>query len=119
MSPLHSLAVMPTDNRHGQFGGGPFFFMNASKVEITGKLGHSTFQVEPGAVTFVRPEAGLRQPGGLDFAKLEFHFRSLKDARPFFSSRWPVNPKARSMVFFDHDLHHERLRFHTIRNFIP
>lgn len=49
----------------------------------------------------------------------EFFFRKEEEARPFFSSTWPANEKARSMVFFYHDTHNERLRMHTIRNYLP
>ncbi len=49
----------------------------------------------------------------------EFFFRKEEETRPFFSSTWPANKKARSMVFFYHDTHNERLRMHAIRDYLP
>ena len=36
-----------------------------------------------------------------------------------FNSGAPANDKTRSMVFFYHDPHNERLRMHTIRDYLP
>jgi hypothetical protein len=114
------LRVIPMDNRSSNFGGGQFFFMNASTVDIAGMLGGTKFLIKPGAHTIIEPvETTKREGMDGDLLFTEFFFRKQTEARPFFSSTWPANKKARSMVFFYHDTHNERLRMHTIRDYVP
>lgn len=114
------MRVIPMDNRTGSFGGGQFFFMNASKVDVAGVLGGTKFALKPGTHTIIEPKEMTRREGAAaNQFFTEFFFRKEEEARPFFSSTWPANEKARSMVFFYHDTHNERLRMHTIRNYIP
>jgi hypothetical protein len=114
------LRVVVMDNQISNFGGGKFFFMNAAKVDIAGMLGGKKFALKPGAHTIIEPTETIKREGsssGLFFT--EFFFRKETEARPFFSSSWPHNEKARSMVFFYHDPHNDRLRMHTIRDYLP
>lgn len=112
--------VIPMDNRTVSFGGGQFFFMNASKVDIAGVLGGTRFALKPGQRTIIAPtETKKRESTGANQFFTEFFFRKEEEARPFFSSSWPANDKARSMVFFYHDPHNDRLRMHTIRDYLP
>ena len=114
------MRVIPLDNNTDHFGGGQFFFMNASKVDIAGMLGGTQFVLKPGKHTIIEPkEVNRREGGGPEGVFTEFYFRKETEARPFFSSTWPANKKARSMVFFYHDPTNERLRMHTIRDYIP
>ncbi len=114
------MRVIPLDNNTDHFGGGQFFFMNAAKVDIAGMLGGTRFVLKPGKHAIIEPKEtrqGQGAEGKLFFT--EFYFRKETEARPFFSSSWPANNKARSMVFFYHDTHNERLRMHTIRDYLP
>jgi len=114
------MQVIPIDNNTSNFGGGKFFFMNASKVDIAGMLGGTKFTLKPGKQIIIEPkELNKREGGGADGFFTEFFFRKKEEARPFFSSTWPANEKARSMIFFYHDTHNDRLRMHTIRDYIP
>ncbi len=114
------MRVVPINNNTSDFAGGKFFFMNASKVDIAGMLGGAKFALKPGAHTIIEPkEMSKREGADSDLFFTEFYFRKETEARPFFSSNWPANKKARSMVFFYHDTHNERLRMHTIRDYIP
>lgn len=114
------IRVIPIDNNIRHFGGGQFFFMNASKVDIAGMLGGTKFALKPGTHTIIEPvEMSQREGAAPNQFFTEFYFRKEEEARPFFSSTWPANEKARSMVFFYHDIHNERLRMHTIRDYIP
>lgn len=114
------LQVIPMDNRSESFGGGQFFFMNAAKVDIAGMLGGTKFTLKPGKFTVIKPtELKQREEGGKGLFFTEFYFRKDEEARPFFSSTWPHNEKARSMVFFFHDTKNDRLRMHTIRDYVP
>ncbi len=114
------MRVIAMDNRSNHFGGGQFFFMNAAKVDIAGMLGGTKFSLKPGNTTIIKPvELKQQNEGGRGTFFTEFYFRKNDEARPFFSSTWPHNERARSMVFFYHDPHNERLRMHTIRDYIP
>jgi hypothetical protein len=114
------LQVIPMDNRSNHFGGGQFFFMNAAKVDIAGMLGGTKFTLKPGKFTIIKPtELKQREEAGKGLFFTEFYFRKDDEARPFFSSSWPHNDKARSMVFFFHDINNDRLRMHTIRDYVP
>lgn len=112
------IRVVPIDNNIRHFGGGRFFFMNASKVDIAGMIGGTQFALQPGKHTIIEPAEKNQREGANGFFT-EFFFRKDTEARPFFSSTWPANEKARSMVFFYHDSHNERLRMHTIRDYLP
>jgi hypothetical protein len=114
------MRVIPMDNRTGGFAGGQFFFMNAAKVDVAGVLGGTKFALKPGTHTIIKPKEMIRREGAAaNQFFTEFYFRKETEARPFFSSTWPANDKARSMVFFYHDPHNERLRMHTIRDYLP
>lgn len=106
--------VIPVDNRTASFGGGKFLFMNAARVDIAGNIGEQKFVLKPGRHAIIEPKA---RPGAHTF-QTELWFRKDDAARPFFSSQWPVSDKARALVFFYHDPAGERLRLHTIREFV-
>jgi hypothetical protein len=83
-------------------------------------LGGTKFALKPGTHTIIKPREMTRREGAAaNQFFTELFFRKEEEARPFFSSTWPANEKARSMVFFYHDTHNERLRMHTIRDYIP
>ncbi|MBT8043911.1 MAG: hypothetical protein KJO79_03075, partial [Verrucomicrobiae bacterium] len=107
--------VIAIDGRVNAFGGGKFLFVNAAQVDIAGRVGEEKFVVLPGAHQMIKPKVD----GGKRSAHAMFYFRKEKEARPFFSSRWPVGGKARSMIFLYHDPATKRLRMHTIRDFLP
>ncbi len=115
------LQVMPMDNSADNFAGGEFFFMNAAKVDIAGILGGNKFMLEPGKHAVVKPgELIKRGEGEMEKVFTQFFFKNATaEAKEFFSSTWPANKKARSMIFFYHDNHSRRLRFHTVRDFMP
>jgi hypothetical protein len=112
--------VIPIDNNTKHFGGGMFFFMNAATVDIAGMLGGSKFALKPGKQIIIEPKEIKKRVGGRSNGFFtEFYFRKEEEVRPFFSSTWPTNKKARSMVFFYHDKKNSRLRMHTIRDYLP
>jgi len=114
------MRVIPMDNNLDHFGGGQFFFMNAAKVDIAGALGGTKFVIKPGRHTIIEPTEMLNREGAPPNQFFtEFFFRQEDAPRPFFSSTWPANNRARSMVFFYHDVHNDRLRMHTIRDYLP
>lgn len=113
------MRVIPMDNNTSHFGGGQFFFMNAAKVDIAGMLGGTKFVIKPGAQTIIEPVELKKLEGSeAEMVFTEFYFLKQDEARPFFSSTWPANKKARSMIFFYHDKTNQRLRMHTIRDYL-
>jgi hypothetical protein len=106
--------VIPIDYRPTEFGGGKFLFMNAAKVDIAGAVGTEKFALKPGKYSIIKPK-GDPDTKGLVHATL--YFRKDDQAKPFFSSTWPLSDVARSLIFFYHDPDTNRLRLHSIRDF--
>ncbi len=96
------------------FGRGKFLFLNAAKVDIAGNVGEEKFLVKPGQNMIIEPTL----KDGKDLAHAMFYFRKDNEARPFFSSRWPIGGQARCLVFFYHDPITMHLRMHTVRDFL-
>jgi hypothetical protein len=105
--------LMALDENGDAFSGGKFLFMNACKVDIAGTVGEEKFMVKPGTHRIIAPKTKSDER----HAHAVFYFRKGDEARPFFSSRWPVNERARSMIFFYHDPKNMRIRMHTVRDF--
>jgi len=106
--------VIPVDNRDTQFGGGKFLFFNAAKIDIAGVVGSEKFAVKPGRHTLIKPKADQDIKG---LCNILIYFRKDDQAKPFFSSTWPLSNVARGLIFFYHDPDTQRLRLHTIRDF--
>lgn len=105
--------VIPIANDVAGFGASKFLFMNAAKVDIAGEAGGEKFALKPGNHVVVKPKPG---PNGRTFHAM-FYFRREDEARPFFSSKWPISEESRGLIFFYHDPDSNRLRLHTIRDF--
>jgi hypothetical protein len=106
--------VIPIDNRLTEFGGGKFLFMNSAKIDIAGMVGTEKFVVKPGQHTIIKPKV---DPGTKGLCNILIYFRKDDQAKPFFSSTWPLSAAARCLIFFYHDPDTQRLRLHTIRDF--
>lgn len=106
--------VLPIDNDVGNFGGGKCLFMNVARVDIAGEVGGQKFGLKPGAHTIINPKP---EPNGRMF-HATFYFRHNDGPKPFFTSKWPANPKARSLVFFFHDPVSKQLSMHSIRDVV-
>lgn len=106
--------VIPIDNRVTEFGGGKFLFMNAARIDIAGVVGAEQFALTPGRHTLIKPK-----PEGPDkrLCHAALYYRKDDQAKPFFSSKWPLSDAARGLVFVYHDPGTNRLRLHTIRDF--
>jgi hypothetical protein len=107
--------VIPIDYRGTEFGPGKFLFMNAAKVDIAGVVGSERFAVKPGKHSIIKPKADGNDDKKLVHAAL--YFRTDGQAKPFFSSTWPLSDAARCLIFFYHDPDTNRLRLHSIRDF--
>lgn len=106
--------VLPIDNRVARFGGGKFLFMNAAKVDVAGEVGGEQFALAPGRHSIVEPKPG---DNGRTFLA-QFYYRVDGKVKPFFSSKWPTNEQARGLIFFYQSPDTQRLRLHSIRDFL-
>lgn len=106
--------LIALDERKDGFGFGEFLFLNIATVDIAGTVGEEKFVVKPNKHMILKPKTN----GEKQTAHAIFYFRKDDEARPFFSSRWPVNARARSMIFFYHDPETRNLRMHTVRDFL-
>ena len=100
------------------FGGGKYLFLNGAKVDIAGDAGGTKFALKPKKHALIAPEPSeIKEERKYLYVTL--FFRKGEEATPFYSSTWRYSEKARSMVFFYHDPHNDRLRTHTIRDYMP
>jgi hypothetical protein len=108
------MEVIPIDNDVKNFGGGKFLFINAAKIDIAGEAGGVKFVIPPSKRTIIQPKP---DENGRNFHAM-FYFRKDNEARPFFSSKWPIDKQARGLIFFYHDSTTQRLRIHSIQDFM-
>lgn len=110
------LEIIPVNSQTTQFGGGKFMFVNTCKIGIAGDCGGAKFVVETGQSKIVRPKTDKDNKRNF---QATFYFRKDDEARPFWSSKWPVSEKTRGIIFFYHDPDTRQIRLHTIRDFLP
>lgn len=111
---LEMVAINYSDNA---FGGGQYYLINASSVEIAGHVGTGKFTLKPSERTMLKP-GPTKVNNDRKYAFTKFLYRKGNNVQPFFSSTWRFNENARSMVFFYHDPVSRHLRVHTIRNYM-
>jgi hypothetical protein len=104
--------VIALDGRTSGFGAGKMLFMNAARIRLAADVGGKKFVLEPGTHQIIAPKSS----DGLCQAIL-FYEKEGK-ARPFFSSKWPVNNNARAMIFIYPDPRSKKLRLHSLREFL-
>jgi hypothetical protein len=118
--PKDGLKVIALDSQLGEFGGGQFFYYNASGFDIGGMMGDSRFLLKPGEYRTIKPKPQdivIKQ--GQSFVQTVHLYRKENVSNPFFNSTWHVNPNARSMIFFYQDNDARRLKMHTLQDFLP
>lgn len=95
-------AVIPIDGTLAGFSGGQFLFINASKLSVGGIIGDKNFALKPGQRSLLKP-AATHEGGGcqvtLAYQKDEKDLKGKK----FYDTRWSVNKKYRTLVFFYQD----------------
>lgn len=109
--------LIPMDSQESGFGGGDYFFMNASMVDIAVEIGKEIVILKPRKHKIVQPKPS-KVEGDRKYLYVYIHFRKGKEAVPFYSNTWRFSERARCMVFLYHDPHTKQLRTHTIRNYI-
>ncbi len=108
--------LISMDNQRENFGGGMYFFMNASKVDIGIDIGDIKFALKPLTHKLVKPSPS-KSEGDRKYLYTTLQFRKGEEAVPFYSSTWRFSEKARSLVFLYHDSNTNQLRTHTIRDY--
>ena len=112
------IELMTLDRAGDGLAGGEFFIMNFSKAEIGGVVGNEKFALKGREHIIISPEPD-RLVGERKFAIATLFFKKGEQAEPFFTKQWRLSENANSMVFLYHDPNNDRLRLHTIRNFLP
>ena len=111
------LTLIPINYDPQHFAGGQFFMMNTTKVDIGVEMGDNRVGLKPNKSNLIKPEAS-REVNGNEQLYIKVYFRNEDKMKPFYSSTWRLNQKARSLVFFYHDPHSMRIRTHTIRDYL-
>lgn len=113
----NSLFLMPMPNNATNFGGGAYFFLNATPMDVGGILSDEKFSIKPGKFIIVEPKPS-EVKGIYEYCKVKLVYRNGDDTRAFFNSTWRLNDKVRSLVFFYLDPDTRRVRMHSIRDYI-
>ncbi len=112
------LEMIPINYDLEKFGGGQYLMMNMTKVDIGVELGTTLAALKPNKPQLVKPKVNEAAKTKKQLAT-RIYFRKGDKVKPFYSSSWRLNYKARTLVLFYHDPNNQRIRTHTIRNFIP
>jgi hypothetical protein len=91
--------VVPLEGELSKFEGGNYYFVNAAKVPVGGKIGDKTFAFKPGQRGLVQPQP--QHAGG--GCQVTFSVQKEDKWKTFYDTRWSVNKKFRTLVFFYQD----------------
>jgi hypothetical protein len=106
------------ENNASGFSGGKYIFLNATKVDVAGKLGDLKFALKPKKHTLLAPKPS-EEKNDRNYLYTTLYYRKGDEATPFYTSTWRFSEKARTMVFLYHEPHNQRIRIHTIRDYLP
>ncbi len=108
-------AVLPIDGDLSNFGGGNYFFINASKINIAGRIGDKKFELNPGQRKLIQP-AATHEGGG---CQVTFAYQRDEGWKIFKDTRWTTNQRYRSMIFFHQDPQSGRIMVSPIVDLLP
>jgi hypothetical protein len=111
------LTLIALDCDSTGFKGGSYFIFNATKLDIAATLGETKIALKPRAHTLVNPKPSKTE-GERNYLYTYLYFRKGAEAIPFYTSTWRYSKKARAMVFIYHEPINERLKTHTIRDYL-
>lgn len=118
--PSDGLKVIVLDAQLSNFGGGEFFYYNASTFDVGGMMGKSKFVLKPGDTKIIKPTPqDIDTREGISFVQSVNFYRKGDVSNPLYNSTWHLNPKVRSMIFFYQDNDKKRLKMHTLQDFLP
>lgn len=108
-------AILTIDGDLSNFEGGSYLFVNASKVNVAGKIGGKEFGLDPGQRTLLLPEA--THPGG--GCQATFAYKKEDEWKVFKDTRWTTSKRYRSLVFFHQDPESGRLMISPVVDMLP
>ncbi len=91
--------VLPIDGTLKEFSGGNYLFINASNLQVGGKIGDKIFKLKPGQRDLIQP-AATHEGGG---CQVTLTYQKEEKWKIFYDTRWSVNKGYRSLVFFYQD----------------
>jgi len=106
------------DNNASGFSGGKYIFLNGTKVDVAGEVGDLKFAIKPKKHVLLAPKPS-EEKNDRKYLYITLYFRKGEAATPFYTNTWRFSEKARTMVVFYHEPHNQRLRTHTIRDYLP
>lgn len=102
-------------DKNPDFRPGDVYFHNHARKKILGFVGKSRFSLAPGKGRFVRP-TGARDEG---FYDVGFGVVEKEGNRTLSTSRWPVEERMRTYVFFFVNPTTKRTDFRAVDEFVP
>jgi hypothetical protein len=109
--------LIPLKYNKENFGGGEYFIMNTTKIDIGLELGTTKVALKPRGYKLVKPKAS-KVVNGRKHLYVKSYYRSGAKMKPFYSSTWRLSDNARNLVFFYHEPVKKKIRTHTIRSYI-
>lgn len=91
--------VLPIDGELANFSGGNYLFINASNLQVGGKIGDKIFKLKPGQRDLIQP-AATHEGGG---CQVTLTYQKEEKWKVFYDTRWVVNVRYRSLIFFYQD----------------
>lgn len=109
--------VIPIDGELTIFSGGSYLFVNVSQLTIGGVIGDKNFALKPGQRNLLKP-APTHEGGGCQVTLAYQKDETDTKGKRFYDTRWAVNEKYRTLVFFYQDPETKSLGVAPIVNFL-
>jgi len=91
--------LLPIDGQLNEFSGGSYLFINASKMQVGGIIGDKKFELGPGQRNLLKPAASHAGGG----CQVTLSYKKEEKWKIFYDTRWVVNVRYRSLIFFYQD----------------
>ena len=94
---------------------GDNYLINRTGLGIIGQIGATRFRIKPGTGGVIRPSG----PADEGFYQVGFGVEEAEGARALSMTRWPVDSKVRSYVFFFNNPRTGRIDYRAVDEFVP
>jgi hypothetical protein len=91
--------VLPLNGQLDEFAGGNYLLINASKMQVGGIIGNKKFTLKPGQKDLLKPKASHTAGG----CQVTLSYLRDDKWKVFYDTRWVVNVRYRSLIFFYQD----------------
>ena len=109
--------VVPVDGELVNFSGGSYLFINVSQLRVGGIIGDKKFALDPGERNLLKP-APSHVGGGCQVTLAYQKDEADTKGKKFYDTRWAVNARYRTLVFFYQDPVAKSLGVAPIVNFL-